>query len=70
MNGLVAVESLDSTLDDQSLDDKDDISGNLGIPTILNVSVSIGEDIKRQHETRGEIMQLLSNHFFPQLYNP
>lgn len=36
MSGMVAVESLDSTLDDQ-MDDKDDLS--LGIPTILNVSV-------------------------------
>lgn len=43
MSGMVAVESLDSTLDDQ-IDDKDDLAGNLGIPTIMNVSVSIRGD--------------------------
>lgn len=43
MSGMVAVESLDSTLDDQ-IDDKDDLAGNMGIATIMNVSVSIKGD--------------------------
>ncbi|XP_052061539.1 PR domain zinc finger protein 10-like isoform X1 [Mytilus californianus] len=66
MSGLVTVEGLHSTLDDQSLDDKDELTSNMGIPTILNVSVRKSNRIA---EMENDLPSYQKPKYIPKQYN-